>query len=79
MFPIQYIFVSYDSQNVRGSNPGEDEIFPQVSFQQVKQPGRGVNHQRPSRTEVKERVELYLYFPLGLNGLFYGETYLFYF
>jgi hypothetical protein len=25
--------------------------------------GRGVNHPPPSNSEVKERVELYLYFP----------------
>jgi len=33
-----------------------------VSFTGVKQPGRG-DHPRPSSTEVKERVELYLYSP----------------
>jgi hypothetical protein len=33
------------------------------SFFGVKKPGRGVNHPRPSSVEVKERVELYLYFP----------------
>ena len=32
--------------------------------------GRGVNHLPPSSAEVKERVELYLYLPLGLHGLF---------
>ena len=32
-------------------------------FQRVKRPGRGVDHPPPSRAEVKERVELYLYFP----------------
>jgi len=26
---------------------------------------------------VKERVELYIYSPLGLRGLFYGERYLY--
>ena len=31
----------------------------------VKRPGRGVNHPPPSRAEVKERVELYLYSPSG--------------
>jgi hypothetical protein len=31
------------------------------SFPGVKQPGSGVNHPPPSSTEVKERVELYLY------------------
>ena len=32
-----------------------------VSFPGVKRPGRGVDHPPPSRAEVKERVELYLY------------------
>ena len=31
----------------------------------VKRPGRGINHTPPSSAEVKERVELYLYSPLG--------------
>ena len=31
----------------------------------VKRPGRGVNHPHPSSAEVKERVELYVYFPSG--------------
>jgi hypothetical protein len=46
------------------------------SFQEVKRPGRGVDHPPPSGTEVKERAELYLYPSLGLRGLFYGELYL---
>ena len=35
------------------------------SFPGVKWPGRGVDHPTPSSAEVKERVELYLYFPSG--------------
>jgi len=35
------------------------------SFPGVKRPGRGVDHAPPSNAEVKERVELYLYFPSG--------------
>jgi hypothetical protein len=31
----------------------------------VKRPGRGVDHPPPSSTEVKERIELYLYSPSG--------------
>ena len=31
----------------------------------VKRPGRVVNHPPPSSAEVKERVELYFYFPSG--------------
>jgi len=40
------------------------------SFPGVKLPERGVDHPPPSSAEVKERVELYLYSPLGLRGLF---------
>ena len=32
-----------------------------ASFPEVKRPERGVNHPHPSSTEVKERIELYLY------------------
>jgi hypothetical protein len=42
----------------------------------VKRPGRGVDHPHPSSVEVKERVQLYLYSPLGLRGLFLVELYL---
>jgi len=35
------------------------------SFQGVKGPGHDVDHPPLSRTEVKERVELYLYPPFG--------------
>jgi hypothetical protein len=34
-------------------------------FPGVKRPGCGVNHPLPSRAEVKEREELYLYFFSG--------------
>ena len=37
-----------------------------VSFPRVKRPGRGVDQQTPSREEVKEKVELYLYVTYGL-------------
>jgi hypothetical protein len=43
------------------------------SFPGVKRLGRDVDHPLPSSTEVKERVELCLYPPLGFRGLFYGE------
>jgi len=62
---------------VKGSNLCRGKIFPPVytnrgahpacsrkstgSFMGVKRPGNGVNHLPPSSTEVKERVELYLY------------------
>jgi hypothetical protein len=41
-----------------------------VAFPGTKRPGRGVNHRPLYSDEVKERVELYLYSPLGLQGLF---------
>ena len=47
------------------------------SFPGVKRPERGVGHPLPSSAEVKERVELYLYSPLGPRGLFQGEIYLY--
>jgi hypothetical protein len=40
----------------------------------VKRLGRGVDHPPPSSAEVKERVELYLYFPPWLSWLFLGWT-----
>jgi len=43
----------------------------------VKRPGRGVAHPPLSSVEVEAKVELYLYSPLGLRGLFYGELYLY--
>ena len=36
----------------------------------VKRPVRGVDHPTSSSARVKERVELYLYPPLGLHGPF---------
>ena len=31
----------------------------------VKRPVPGLDHSSPSRTEVEERVELYIYYPVG--------------
>ena len=39
------------------------------SFPRVKRPGRGVDHPPPSSAEVKYRVKLYLYSPLGPRSL----------
>jgi hypothetical protein len=39
------------------------------SFPWAKRPKRGVDHPSPPSAEVKERVELYIYTPLGLRGL----------
>jgi len=35
-----------------------------------KQPLHGVDYQPPSSAKVKEIVELYIYSPVGLHGLF---------
>jgi hypothetical protein len=35
------------------------------SFPGIKRPVRGVDYPLPSSAEVKERVELYIYFPFG--------------
>ena len=55
------------------------------SFLGVERPGRGVDHPPLSSAEVKERVELYLYFPSGqnfapclchiLSGILYSSKY----
>jgi hypothetical protein len=39
-------------------------------FPGVKRPGRGVDHPPSPSAEVKERIEIYLYSPLVLRGLF---------
>jgi hypothetical protein len=49
----------------------------QVSFLGVKQPGLGVDHPPPSSAEVKERVELYLYYPSGPSWPVLGGIFLF--
>ena len=41
----------------------------------VMPPGRDVDHPHPFSAEVKERVELLFYYPLGLRGLLYGGHY----
>ena len=43
-------------------------------FPGVKRPEPGFNHPPPSSTEVKERVELYLYSPSGLSYPVLGRT-----
>jgi hypothetical protein len=47
------------------------------SFPGVKRPGRDADHPLPSSSEVKERVELYFYPPLGIRDLFWGDLYLY--
>jgi hypothetical protein len=45
-----------------------------VSFPGVKWPGRGIDHPPPSSSEVKERVELYLYSPSGPSWPVLGKA-----
>ena len=49
-----------------------------ISFPGVKRPGRGVHHPPPSSTEVKERVELYVYTPCWPLWSFLARTLLLY-
>ena len=49
----------------RSWDPPNLENGYRVSFPGDKWPGRGVDHPPPTSTEVKERVELYLYSPSG--------------
>jgi len=43
-------------------------------FPGVKRPGRDVDHPPPSSVQVKERVELYLFFPWGSSWPVLGWT-----
>jgi hypothetical protein len=44
------------------------------SFSGVKRPGRGIDHPPLSSTDVKERVELYLYYTSGPSWPVLGGT-----
>ena len=50
-----------------------------LSFLGIKRPGSGFDHSSPSSTEVKERVELYLYSTSGPSWPVLGELYLYLF
>jgi hypothetical protein len=45
-------------------------------FPEGMRPGRGVDNPHHSTTDVKEKVELYIYSYNGLSGLFYDELYI---
>jgi len=57
------------------TGPGAHPVNGYLIFPGVKRPGRGVDHLPLSSAEVEGRVELYIYSPLCLRGLFYGELY----
>ena len=63
--PVEARF-SAPVQTVSGAHPTFYTIDT-GSLPGVKRPGRGVDHPTAFRTEVKERVELYLYSPSGTS------------
>ena len=71
--PVEARF-SAPVQTSSGAHPASYAMGT-VSFPEVKRPGRGVGHQPPSKAEVKERVELNIYFPSGPSWPVLGQTY----
>jgi hypothetical protein len=69
--PVEVRF-SAPCQTGPGTHPSSNTVGS-AYFPGVKRPGRGSDHPSPSSAEVKERVGLYLYSPLGLLSLFQGE------
>jgi len=55
-------FISYPFQSGPGAHPASHKMGT-GSFPEVKQPKRGVHHPPASNAEVKETVDVYLYFP----------------
>jgi hypothetical protein len=56
-------------QNGSEAHPASYPMGTGGSFPGVKRPGREADHSPPSSAEVKECVELYLLFPIHLNGV----------
>jgi len=56
--------ISTSVQTGPGAHPASCTVVT-GSYLGVKRPGRGIDHPTPSSAKVKERVELYLYFPSG--------------
>jgi hypothetical protein len=56
-------------QTCSGAHPAYCPMRTGDSFPGVKRPGREADHSRPSSAEVGECVELYLHFPIRLNGV----------
>jgi len=63
-------------QNGPGSHPASCMMGVSVSFLELNWLWCCVHHPPYSSTEVKERVHLYLYSPLGLYGLFQVKLHL---
>jgi hypothetical protein len=63
--PGGYRVFPHPSRPVLGPTQPPVQWVPTL-FTRVKGPGRGVEHPPPSGAEVKEKVKLYLYPPLGL-------------
>jgi len=63
-------------QNGHGSHP-TSYAMGTGSFSGVNRPERGVDHPPPPSTEVKERVDLYLYSPSGPSWPVIGLTFTF--
>ena len=57
--------------------PGLLQIGNRVSFPGVKSPVRGVDHPPPHSADIEERVELNVYYPLGLRSLLQGAFYIY--
>jgi hypothetical protein len=62
--PVESRF-SAPVQTGPGAHPSTYTKCTGFIYRGVKRPEHGVNHPTPCRAEVKERVELYLYFPSG--------------
>ena len=57
-------------QTGTGAHPASYEMGTRFHSRAVMLSGSGVNQPSLVRVEVKERVELYLYSPLGFQGMF---------
>jgi len=69
LHPVGDLFELYDDAHPASYTMGTG------SFVGVKRPGRGVDHPPTSSAEVKERVELYLYFPSGPSWPVLGRNF----
>ena len=68
---------NFGEGNIFRTRPDRPRGPPDLSYEGhpapssgVKLPGRGIDLPLPSTAEVKEGIELYVYSPSGLHGLF---------